>query len=96
MNVRINGLINKNQFINVEWEESSDSDTSLGTPLPGGGSMQSADGTVGGSVLNVGIGNSFSKAFDIRFEVPVIVTFSETGEASTVIPTFIATLGYRF
>lgn len=82
--------------VNIEWEERSDSDSSLGTPLPGGGSMQSADGSGGGSVLNVGIGNGFSKAFDIRFEIPVIITFSGTGEASTVIPTFIATLGYRF
>ena len=83
-------------YVDVVWEERSDSDTSLGTPLPGGGSMQSAEGAVGGSVLNVGIGNGFSKSFDVRFEVPVILAYSATGEASSVIPTFLATVGFRF
>ena len=82
--------------ISVEWEEKSTSDGSLGTPLPGGGSMQSADGTAGGTVINLGIGGSFSNGMDIRIEVPVIVTFAPPGGASSVVPNLIATLGYRF
>lgn len=34
--------------ISVEWEERSDTDSSLGTPLPGGGSVQSEEGTTAG------------------------------------------------
>lgn len=82
--------------INVEWEERSATDVSLGTPLPGGGSMQSEDGTAGGTVFNLGIGRSFSSGLDIRAELPVIVTFAPPGGASSVVPTLIATLGYRF
>ena len=82
--------------ISVDWEERSDTDTSLGTPLPGGGSKQEDDGSTGGTVFNLGIGRSFFSGLDIRIEIPVIVTFSRPGEAAGVIPTFIATLGYRF
>jgi hypothetical protein len=82
--------------VSVDWEERSDTDVSLGTPLPGGGSMQSADGSSAGSVFNLGIGQAFAGGFDIRFEVPVILTFSAPGEASSVVPTFIFTAGYRF
>jgi len=82
--------------INVEWEERSATDESLGTPLPGGGSMQSEDGTAGGTVFNLGIGGSFSSGLDIRAELPIIVIFAPPGEASSVVPTLIATLGYRF
>ena len=82
--------------ISVEWEERSDTDVSLGPLLPGGGSMQSEDGTAGGTVLNLGIGRSFSNGWDVRAELPVIVTFAPPGESSAVIPTMIATLGYRF
>jgi len=82
--------------VNVEWEERSTTDVSLGTPLPGGGSMQSEDGTAGGTIFNLGIGRSFSGGLDIRAELPIIVLFSPPGEASSVLPTLIATLGYRF
>jgi len=82
--------------INVEWEEKSDTDESLGTPLPGGGSMQSEDGTAGGLIFNLGFGGSFSNGFDIRAEIPVILTFAAPGESSSVIPLLTVTLGYRF
>ena len=82
--------------ISVEWEERSDTDESLGTYLPGGGSMQSADGSSAGMVFNLGIGSSFTSGFDIRVELPVIMTFSAPGEAAGVVPTLIVTLGYRF
>ncbi len=82
--------------VNVEWEERSSTDESLGPLLPGGGSMQSEDGSTGGTIFNLGIGKTFSNGWDFRAELPVIVTFSPPGEASSVIPTFIATLGYRF
>ena len=81
--------------ISVDWEESSPTDVSLGTPLPGGGSKQSESGSVAGSVVNAGFGYSFG-ALDIRAEFPIIFTFSPPGGASGVVPTFIAMLGYNF
>lgn len=82
--------------ISIEWEERSSTDESLGTPLAGGGSMQSEDASAGGAVFNLGYGRSFANGFDIRAEVPVIVSFSAPGKASSVIPTFIVTAGLRF
>lgn len=82
--------------INVEWEERSKTDVSLGPLLPGGGSMQSADGSSGGTVFNLGIGKLFNRSFDVRAEIPVIVTFASVGGASSVVPTLILTAGYRF
>jgi len=82
--------------MSVEWEERSDTDISLGTPLPGGGSMQSEDGSTGGTVVNLGIGSSFPSGMDIRAEMPVIVTFAPPGGASSVVPTLIGTIRYRF
>jgi len=81
--------------ISVEWEEKSETDESLGTLLPGGGSMQSADGSAAGTIFNLGVGRSFNGGLDIRLELPVILSFSAPGEASSVIPTVIFTLGYR-
>ncbi len=82
--------------ISIDWEERSKTDESLGTLLPGGGSMQAEDGSGGGTVFNLGIGKTFSGNFDLRAEVPVIVSFSAPGSASAVIPTFIVTAGIRF
>jgi len=82
--------------VSVDWEESSPTDTSLGTPLAGGGSKQSEEGSGGGAVFNIGVGRTFSNALDARLEVPVIVTFSGPEKASSVIPTVMLTLGYRF
>lgn len=82
--------------IGVEWEERSETDISLGTPLPGGGSMQSADGTSGGSVVNLGVGKTFKGGLDVRLEIPVILAFSSPGEAASVVPTAILTAGIRF
>jgi len=82
--------------VNVSWTEESATDTSLGTPLPGGGSKQSTDAFAGGSVLNLGIGYLFENGFDLRFEVPTIVVFGAPGKAAGVIPTFTLTGGIRF
>ncbi len=80
----------------VEWEEKSPTDISLGIPLSNGGSMQSSEGNTGGTILNLGIGKSFFSGADIRAEMPVIITFSPPGKASSVAPSFITTLGFRF
>jgi len=82
--------------ISVEWEESSPDDESLGTPLPGGGSKQSEDATAAGSILNLGFGVAFDGGFDIRVEAPIIFIFDAPGDASSIVPTFMATLGYHF
>jgi hypothetical protein len=80
-------------FISYEWQESSETDSSLGTPLPGGGSMQSEDGGTGGVIFDVGLGFTFSSPFDLRFEVPIMIPFAEV---VGVIPLFMLTAGYRF
>jgi len=82
--------------VNVEWEESSETDGSLGTPVGSEGSKQSAEGSAAGVVFNLGGGLAFNSGLDIRLEVPVILSFSAPGEASSVIPTAIATVGFRF
>lgn len=82
--------------INVDWTESSPTDTSLGTPLPGGGSKQNVTALAGGSVINLGLGYLFEGGFDLRFEVPTIFVFGAPGNAATVVPTFTLTGGYRF
>ena len=82
--------------VGIEWEERSATDVSLGPLLPGGGSMQSVDGSGGGTVFNLGYGRTFPSGLDLRFELPVIVSFAVPGEASAVIPTFIVTAGLRF
>lgn len=83
-------------FISYEWQESSATDSSLGTPLPGGGSgsMQSEEGGTGGVIFDVGIGFTFGGPFDLRFEVPIMIPFGI--ENVGVIPLFMLTAGYRF
>lgn len=81
-------------FISYEWEERSDNDSSLGTPLPGGGSMQSEDGGTGGVIFNVGLGFTFGSPFDLRFEAPIMIPFGI--ENVGVVPLFMLTAGYRF
>jgi hypothetical protein len=82
--------------ISVDWEERSTTDTSLGPLLPGGGSMQSDEGTAAGSIINFGIGHRFSENLDIRGQVPTFFIASAPGDAASVVPTFTITVGYRF
>ncbi len=83
-------------IVRVEWVESSSDDTSLGTPLPGGGSQQSAEGTAVGVLTNIGVGLTLSKGFDIRAEIPIIIIPGPAGGSNGVIPTFLFTAGYSF
>jgi hypothetical protein len=80
-------------FVSYDWEERSATDTSLGTPLPGGGSMQTDAGGTGGIIFEVGAGMTFSSPFDLRFEVPILIPFAEV---TGVVPLFVLTAGYRF
>lgn len=82
-------------YLGVNWEESSPTDSSLGTPLPGGGSKQTVDASTGGTILNVGAGYALAGGLDARLEVPIVIAFSTTGGASTIIPLFTLTIGYR-
>jgi len=77
--------------VSVEWEERSDTDTSLGTPLPGGGSMQSEEGTVGGLIINFGLGHRFNEVFDLRFQIPTFFIGGGEYRDGAVIPTFTIT-----
>ena len=83
-------------YLGVYWEELSDTDSSLGTPLSNGGSKDEFEGGVGGMLVNVGGGYSFADGPDLRLEFPLVVAFGETGGASTVIQLFTLTAGYRF
>jgi len=82
--------------ISVSWREESPTDTSLGSPLPGGGSFQEEDGTVGGLILNPGIGHRFSERFDVRAQVPTFFVAEGESRAAQTIPTFTITLGIGF
>ena len=81
-------------FISYEYEQSSATDTSLGSPLPGGGSAQFEDGGTGGVIFTLGVGLTFGNPFDLRFEVPILVPFGI--ENVGVVPLFMLTAGYRF
>ncbi len=83
-------------YLGVYWEERSDTDSSLGTPLPNGGSKQEVEGAVGGSIVNFGVGYNLSSGFDVRFEIPILLPFGDTGDAPGVIPLFSISGGYRF
>jgi len=80
----------------VYWEETSPTDSSLGEPYGVSGSMQSVEGTTGGSVLNLGVGYAFLKGFEIRLELPIIIFFGEYGSASGIAPALTLMAGYRF
>jgi hypothetical protein len=82
-------------YLGINWEESSPNDTSLGTLLPGGGSKQAFDGSVGGTILTLGAGYTIAGGLDVRLEVPLVISFSAAGGASTLIPLFTLTAGYR-
>ena len=82
--------------VSVSWTEESATDTSLGTPLPGGGSKQTVDAFAGGSALNLGGGYLFENGVDVRFEIPTILIFGGPGRSASVVPTFTITGGYRF
>lgn len=81
--------------VSIEYEESSPTDTSLGAPF-GSGSILFEEYSGGGTVFNVGVGKRFGEQFDLRFEIPVIVSFASFESASSVIPTFVLTGGIRF
>ena len=82
--------------VSVSWEERSATDTSLGTPLPGGGSKDEEDGADGALIAAIGIGYTFGGGLDVRAELPVLIFVGGVGEASTIAPTFTVALGYRF
>jgi len=81
--------------ISVEWEERSQGDFSLGTPIPGG-SMQSDDGTTAGLIINVGIGHRFTEMFDLRFQVPTFFISGTDYRDGKTVPTFTLTAGFLF
>jgi hypothetical protein len=82
--------------ISVEREERSDTDTSLGTPLPGGGSMQSEEGTTAGVIINFGLGYRFNKTFDLRAQVPTFFISGGENRDGKVVPTITLTAGLSF
>ncbi len=80
----------------VAWEERSATDTSLGTPLPNGGSKHEADGVTGAAIANIGLGYTLGSGLDLRVELPILIFLGEVGEATTFAPTLSLSLGYRF
>lgn len=80
--------------INLVWEESSPTDTSLGTPCCGGGSKQNVDATGFAAILNVGMGKVLKGGRDFRLEFPILMAFGDYGNATTFIPTMTVSLGF--
>ena len=80
----------------VEWREESPTDTSLGSPLSGGGSFQEEDGTVAGLILNFGIGHRFNEQVDLRAQVPTFFISGTDARDAQVVPTFTVTVGIGF
>ena len=80
--------------INVNWNEKSATDTSLGTPCCGGGSMQSEEGTAFTGIINVGVGKS-SNGMDLRLEFPMLIFFSPVGGAAAIAPTMTVSAGFN-
>jgi hypothetical protein len=83
-------------YIEVALEESSETDESLGPLLPGGGSRQFEEASAFGFIFDLGFGYKFSNNIDARFEAPVFIITSSPGETSSVVPTFVFSLGVRF
>ncbi len=54
------------------------------------------DGVVFGNVLNLGIGASFGGGLESRLETPLLIFYSEYGNAAAFAPTFTLSLLYRF
>lgn len=82
-------------YLGVNWEESSSTDPTLGTLLPGGGSKEDFGGGAGGALVSLGAGYAIPGGLDVRLEVPLLIAFSQTGGASTVLPMLTITAGYR-
>jgi len=80
----------------VEWREESPTDTSLGSPLSGGGSFQEEDGTAAGLILNFGIGHRFSEQFDLRLQVPTFFISGGDERDDQMVPTLTVTVGIGF
>jgi hypothetical protein len=83
-------------FIDIMWEKSSDTDMSLGKPLPDGGSTQSDEGGRIGILFQFGLGYKFSNSVNLRLEVPVFYINDPPGEASSIATTFVFSFGVRF
>ena len=82
--------------VSVSWREESPTDVSLGPPLPGGGSFQEEDGTVGGLVVNFGIGHRFTEQVDLRVQAPTLFIGAGDSRESTIVPTLTVTIGIGF
>ena len=70
-------------------------------PTVGTNPFSSKSGNIGvragvGTDINLGFGMAFNGGFDVRAETPVIFILGPPGGASSIIPTFIATIGYHF
>ncbi len=83
-------------FVDIMWEKSSDTDTSLGKLLPDGGSTQSDEGGRMGILFQFGLGYKFSNSVNMRLEVPVFYINDPPGDASSIATIFVLSLDVRF
>lgn len=77
--------------VNVYWVESSESDTSLGTPCCNGGSKHDFEGTVFGLVTNLGMGFELTQSTEMQISFPVIIIFG-VNDNTLFVPTLTAHL----
>ncbi len=78
----------------VNWSQQSNTDSSLGTPDGAGGSEEKISAGAAASIVNLGVG-WLAGDLDVRFEVPMLFIFNTVGGASSFVPTFTLTAGYR-
>lgn len=80
----------------VDWREESDTDSGLGTPVPGGGSFREKDGLIVGSVFNFGIGQRLSRHLDLRAQLPTLVVAESDPRGLKLIPVLTLTAAIGF
>jgi hypothetical protein len=83
-------------FVDVMWEISSETDETLGKPLPEGGSIRSDEGGRIGILFDFGLGYKFSSSVDTRLELPILYINNPPGDASSIATALMLSLGVRF
>jgi hypothetical protein len=80
--------------IDVDWRTDSPTDTSLGSPLAGGGSFRSEGRILVGSMGNAGIGMRVHRYVDVRAQgLLLIVPSTDAREDMKIVNTLTLTVG---
>ncbi len=75
----------------VEWTEYQKPKNSSSRTL-----YDFVEGTSVGNIFNFGVGKFINKHLEMRFEAPMLLLYSSTGNAASFVPTISLSLSYRF